>query len=297
MEENLPGSDPLELGIKFDGGQNLLDARTYAAVLRDAAILVEEAGVETGSLNRVALAVRAEKPGSFVTLLTISLADIPLFQPDAIKAGALALATALAALKLWRDLKRLTPKSHKEENDEITIETEEGEALKASRPVFDLVSSNERSKRALEDAFKNLERNPSVTKVTVLDEKQKPILEIPREEFKSLSGKAPDLLPEDATRVIEDIATVTVVKLSFDPDLVWEIIYAGDKRSAYIVDPKFWARVKNRDIPFLDGDELKAHLKIPQKWSVEFRAYVNSGPLEIIEVHDVIHHPRPPSLF
>src|SRR5262245_32187719 len=147
MPTNFDDRSSLELGIQFDGEGNELDAVTYAAVLRDAAILVEEAGIETGSPTRVGLSVQAEKPGSFVTLLSVTVADWSLLQPDAIKAGALALATALAALKLWRDLKKLTPRSVERVlsedaiETEVTIETEEGEVLTVPRPVFDMVSS------------------------------------------------------------------------------------------------------------------------------------------------------------
>ena len=90
---------------------------------------------------------------------------------------------------------------------------------------------------------------------------------------------------------------ITIVKLSFEPHLIWDFIYKGDKHSAYIRDKKFWLKVKGRQINFADGDQLSVKLSIEQEFSDQYKAYVNTGRMEILEVFDVIHYVAPPTLF
>lgn len=69
--------------------------------------------------------------------------------------------------------------------------------------------------------------------------------------------------------------TLSIVKVSFEPKLRWQVVYQGNRVGAYVTDADFLQRIDKQDESFGKGDSLEADLRIEQVWDEGFNTYLN----------------------
>lgn len=152
-----------------------------------------------------------------------------------------------------------------------------------------------KTQKAMKTIFTTLDNDQAISDFSLLNEKEEPLFLVERKDFPEL--KALNLVPLTDKQYISDIADVYIVKLGFEKNLVWDFIYRGEKKSAYIKDDDFWDKIAKREIVFGNGDALKVELDIEQTFDETYSTFLNTGTIIIRKVLEVMPKPNPPKLF
>jgi hypothetical protein len=288
-----------QFSIKFGGKPNEVNAATYGVVLVNTVTLFEEANKELNTGVSIDIKVKSENEGSFLAALGIEISALDsLLTPDNFKLIG-TVATALmgvvgSGLALRKRLKGEPPKEIKSEGDNIQLSSSDGNQVTINKHVYNFFD-NPKTQKAMKSIFGTLDDDTAVQDFSLLDKKNQPLFKADRNEFPIL--KTTILLPTAEKNYISDTAVIHIIKLGFDKNLVWDFIYRGEKKSAYIKDESFWDKVARREVLFGNGDELKVKLDIEQAYDETYGTYLNTGNIVITDVLEILPKPVPPRLF
>jgi hypothetical protein len=164
------------------------------------------------------------------------------------------------------------PKEIDKTGDKTKIVNKKGDAFYIDHAVFNIYEKNSTVQDALTSNFDNINNEPSITAFEILDEQNKELFKVEREDFETLSVK--DEISREGERLRTEIATLNIVRLSFEKGLTCDFYYKGHKIKAKIEDPNFQKRIDDGE-SFSKGDVLESELVIKQTWDESVQTYVN----------------------
>lgn len=166
------------------------------------------------------------------------------------------------------------PEAVDKTGDKTKITNKNGDVIYIDHAVFNIYDKNPTVQDALTQNFENINNEPSITGFEILDENNKELFTASRDEFEALSTKGE--IMRDGERTKTEVATLNIVRLSFEKGLTCDFIHKGQKIRAKIDDPNFQKRIDDGE-SFSKGDVLKAELVIRQVWDEAVQTYVNKG--------------------
>lgn len=268
--------------LYFGNEENELDAATLGSVLLNTVTLTEEANAELKTGQQLEIKVKSHREGSFIVDIAFEAKKtleplIPMLTPtnlEIIKTSVEAIVALITGVySLRKALKEEKPQSIQigDNNNEVLIITGNNNKITTNRKVFNLYFENPRAQDAVNQTFKTLSKDETVTDFAVLDKKNNPLFEANREDFKALSES---VTIEDAKKEVSEITSLYIIKPSFDSELTWSFMHRGYKISAYVKDPEFLGRIDKGE-PFAKGDVLEVELKIEQEFNYSVNTYEN----------------------
>lgn len=287
--------DQSEFKLKFGGEINQVDASTLGYSLLNITNLVQEINEELGTGQKIEIKVKAHAPGSFLVHLALDGGQLtPLMDvltPDNIKLAAQAVSAIIGTLGalfgLRKVLKGEPPKEVSQKDEVVQIQSNSGNTVIIDQRTYNAYFNNPKVNEALSKTFKTLESDPSITEFEITDEKERPIIEIEREEFRALALSSS--VPQAQTQSIIKRASLYIVKPSFERTLKWDVVYAGDRIPVSMKDEAFLNRI-DRGERFAKGDVLEVELQIDQVLDHNIGTYINKS----YHVNKVVEHiPRP----
>lgn len=143
-------------------------------------------------------------------------------------------------------------------------------------------------------AFEVLEEDPSITEFgftpNLTDER--PVANIPRDEFAILSSPPAVRAPDDSHRTrYEDVDLVVVRAVLERGPRKWQFVWNGIRIAAPIKDPTFFDRLARHEYEFGQGDVLHVVLAIHQTKDEMSGAFINDK-YEVVEVKGRTQGPR-----
>lgn len=293
--ESAPQPEPeVEFRLKFEGELNQVDASTLGYSLINVTTIIREISQDLAA--RIEIKVKSTEPGSFVVRFALEALNDPLFQAQLAGAGTLGLSvlkTFTELFKLRKLLQGEPPKSIHVEGDYYEIRTGDNATIKIEKPTYRAYFTNPRVNEALAKTFEALESDRSIKGLEITDAEEHPLFEASRGDFApmALTTSVPQVEERDEA---ED-TQVHIVKPSFDPKLKWDVLYKGNRISAWMRDNEFQARIE-RGERFAKGDILAIDLKVHQKLDPSLGTYVNKS-YEIVRVKEHIPRAEQSSLF
>jgi len=284
--------------LEFGGDPHDVSASTFLPCLLSVAGIVEELNGELGKGERVELRIRVPQPGSFLVDLLFGPAAVGpavgLFTGDTFKLATTIISTLSNLLNIRKHLKKDPPKQVEGRTDSIVVHNSQGSTMLVDQRVFNIYATNTTVTQQLDRAFQALDADPSVTSFEMRDASNMPVFTATRNEFSELSAGA-SVRNEAEQRVVQQVQ-LSIVKVSFDRKLRWELIFAGNRIGAYIVDEEFWAAVDRRDETFAKGDLLDVDLQIDQLWDQGLKTFINRA-YRVIKVRGHIRQGKQGDLF
>lgn len=291
LERLLRGSQGNEFTLKFDGKLNEVDAATLGSSLLNVTTIIQEVNADLNTGQKLEIKVKGTAPGSFLVHLGLDPSQVaPLMEqltPENLKIAAagvgLVITTVAGVFKIRKVLKGKAPKEVSEKGDEVHLKDSDGNTLIIDKRTYQVYVNNPKVNESLTKTFKTLDSDPSITGFEILDKKERPLVEIPREEFSQLTIGSGLPLPERQS--ITEKTKLHIIKLSFEKGFKWELLYRGFKISASIEDDDFYAKI-DRGESFSKGDVLDVELEIDQVFDPSINAYENKG----YKVKRVVEH-------
>lgn len=275
--------DSTKFTLKFGGEESEINATTYGIVLVNTVILLEETNKELGTGAHLEIKVKSEREGSFLVDLGIEPAAIvalaiPLITKEnllAVKnAASEIIKTATEVYSWWKKFRTEKPKEIKEQGETTIVIYGDNNTVNFDKSVSNLLFKNKRSRDAITNTFTALSKDESVSEFAILDEDQKPLLLVEKQEFNELSKKIDGLQPKAKKETIA--AHLIVTRQSFEEGKKSDFLYKGFPLTASITDNSFWKSVDDGE-RFGKGDVLVAELEIEQEFNKAYNAYENKG--------------------
>jgi hypothetical protein len=283
-----------EFKLKFDGELNEVDASTLGHSLLNVTTLIQEVNQEVGAGQKIEIKVKANQPGSFLVHIALDVGQAaPLMDyltPDNIKiasaavAGIITVVTGLFGLR--KKLKGEPPKEVIQRGDDVQITAGDGATVIVDKRTYNTYFNNPKVNETLSKTFKTLESDPHITGFEITDTNEVPMFEAKREEFRPMALTSS--VPQAQTKAIRQPASLYIVKPSFERNLKWDVVYAGNRIAAAMSDEGFLARIDKGEM-FAKGDVLEVELQIDQALDPNINTYINKG-YQIIKVNT--HVPR-----
>lgn len=294
MPRNFELSEMEDLKIKFDGETHQIEANTLINSLLHFTTIVQEVNKDLKTNKKIEVKINALPEGSFLIHLTLEAAGF-LQQARDIFAGPTASAIAniieiTGGIYLtYRFLKGKKPTSIEATENSTTITNESGDKLTIQNMAVNIYVNNKKVQESLAQEFQTLDNDPNVTGFELLDDKNNPIVQIPRNEFPALAASE-DYKEDPTDNIVQKTVMLNIVRLSFDRNQKWEFYYEGNKISAKINDDDDFIKLIDAGEPFAKGDSLKAEIEIRQEFDKSVNTYVNKS----YKINKIIEHiPRP----
>lgn len=291
----MSNGDQNEFKLKFDGELNEVDASTLGYSLLNVTNLVQEVNQELGAGQKIEIKVKAHQPGSFIVHLALDPSQVsPLMDwldPENVKTAA-AIATGIigtlgALFGLRKKLKGEPPKEVVQKGDEVQIQTRDGNTVIIDQRTYNAYFNNPKVNEALSKTFETLEGDPSIEGFEITDSNEVSLFEARRDEFPAMALTSS--VPQAQTKSIKQQASLYIVKPSFERNLKWDVVFAGNRIPVSMNDESFLISI-DRGERFGKGDVLEVELQIDQVLDSNINTYINKS----YQINKVIAHtPRP----
>jgi hypothetical protein len=291
LQQYEPENEPepeTEFRLKFQGRLNEVDASTLGYSLVNVTTIIREINEELDA-GRIDIKVKSTAPGSFIVRLALETLNDPLFQAQLASAGVVGLniiKTLTELFKLRKVLKGEPPKEISRNGDDIQVHTGDNSTVTIDQRTYNLYFNDPVVNEALAKTFKTLESDQSIEGLEITDAEDHPLFESSREDFQGMALTTS--VPQTKERDTTESTHVYIVKPSFDSKLKWEVLYKGNRITAWMKDKEFNARI-DRGEPFAKGDVLSVELRVHQRFDQSLGTYVNKS-FEIVRV--IEHIPR-----
>lgn len=276
-----------EFKLKFDGKPNEVDAYTLVKSLTGITSMIEEINEEVGGGVRLKISVKALDKGSFLVHLGLGPETTQVIQTllasfdfDTVYK---IVGTLVGFFTLRKLLKGEKPRNIEDKGSEYQITTNHGNIFVMDKRTYNIYTTNSRVNDALGSTFEALSNDPSVTGFEVLDEKDKKLFDVQRNDFEGMSVQSE--LIEENKKITSVSAVLTIFKVIFEDKYKWEFYYKGNKISAKIIDPEFFKRIDSGE-GFSKGDCLEVELQIEQLFDAAANTFVN----KYYQVNRVLKH-------
>jgi hypothetical protein len=283
-----------EFKLKFDGELNEVDASTLGYSLLNVTTLIQEVNQELGTVQKIEIKVKATQPGSFLVHLALDPIQaqtlLEYLTPNTVElvaataVGIIGTVTALFGLR--KRLKGEPPKEVVQKGDEVEIEARDGNIIIIDKRTYNAYFNNPKVNEALSKTFKTLESDPHIEGFEITDSNEVPLFEARREDFRPMALTSS--VPQAQTKSIREQASLYIVKPSFERNLKWDVVFAGNRIPASMEDEAFLNRIDKGE-RFAKGDVLEVELQIDQVLDPNINTYINKS-YRIIGV--IKHTPR-----
>ena len=291
--------DITDFSIKFGGTPGTVNASTYGVVLVNTVALFKEANAQLKTNVPIEINVKSETEGSFLAQIGLEPSALHgLLNSHGLATVPVVFNLVMQAFKFRKELKEVfgdsKPTGVSVDGEIYKVNGIGNVNLNVNKTTYNYFQLP-KAQKAMKEIFSALDEDPEVSDFSFLDEKGESLFTAERKEFSKL--KSPPELPTEESRIEPDTATVYIIKPSFDPDLVWEVVYRGEKKSVYVRDADFLQRMVQREFLFGPGDSLESELEVEQRYDPRLGVYVNTGKVDITRVVNVIPKSEPPPLF
>ena len=196
------------------------------------------------------------------------------------------------SINISKHLRGGKPKSIETKDDQmqVYIENQNGEVKIVHVNELNIYSESGVTE-ALKGAFDVANRESKIKKIAVLDENNKELAVVDRNELVDISSPLPAPSPDDEqTRSItERNVAINITKLSFEKNIKWSFILNGYKINAKVSDEDFYSSIIDKGEKFAKGDALRVDLRIEQEFDLGSNVFVNKQ-YEVVRV--IKHLPR-----
>lgn len=277
--------------IKFDGDTHQIDANTLINSLLHFTNITQEVNRELATDRKIEIKVNALKEGSFLVhiILQSSLIEAvgSLFTKENLEIAGSIVTVVGGLYGAAKFLKGKEPKVLESNDTSVKIENTQGDVTYIDNRVFKIYQNNKNVRESISQEFETLNNDPNVTGFEILDKNDKPMVQIPKEDFQAISNVEDNsVLPDE--RVVTKIGKLFIYSLSFDINAKWSFYYEGNKFSAKINDDEFVKLIDSGE-KFAKGDTLDAEFEIKQEYYEPANTYVNKS-YKIIRI--IKHNPR-----
>lgn len=277
--------------IKFDGDTHQIDANTLINSLLHFTNITQEVNRELATDRKIEIKVNALKEGSFLVhiILQSSLIEAvgSLFTKENLEIAGSIVTVVGGLYGAAKFLKGKEPKVLESNDTSVKIENIQGDVTYIDNRVFKIYQNNKNVRESISQEFETLNNDPNVTGFEILDKNDKPMVQIPKEDFQAISNVEDNsVLPDE--RIVTKKGKLFIYSLSFDINAKWSFYYEGNKFSAKINDDEFVKLIDSGE-KFAKGDTLDAEFEIKQEYYEPANTYVNKS-YKIIRI--IKHNPR-----
>lgn len=216
--------------------------------------------------------ISAPERGSFVIDLEVlqeigkALVAIAPQIPSIIKA-------VLDFLQIKKLLKGDKPDRTESKNGKTTIIKGNSQVIVADK-VFQIYGKNEAANTALSKLFAGMEDRPEIEDLEItapgIGE-----FSVSSDEFPAMARRN-QMIDDKQTKEIKR-TEMSLLKIVFQRDRMWDFVWEGLKISAFITDTEFWDRVDSFAARFGRGDQFLVDLEILKTWDTEANCMMNEA--------------------
>ncbi|MCF0057570.1 hypothetical protein [Dyadobacter sp. CY356] len=275
--------------IRYDGQYHQIDANVFINSLLHITTIIQEINKISHSDKKIEIKIKALEQGSFLVSLeiieTIIEALKHIFTPEFFTLGAI-----ITTLKEFLELKKLL-KENKEhatefDNEKVKITTNNGKVIIIQNLTYEVYKNSPLANEAVAQNFETLQNDPSIEAFEITDNNENTLVKIEKIDFPQMSVLHEEI--DSETKTIYEVALLSIIKISFEPNLKWEFYHRGNKIAAKIKDTTFMQLIDNGQA-FSKGDRLEVELKVTQKYDLSVNTYVTK---EYIIERIIRHIPR-----
>ena len=277
--------------IKFDGDTHQIDANTLINSLLHFTNITQEVNKELGTDRKIEIKVNALKEGSFLVHIILQSSIIEavgnMFTKENLEIAGSIVTVVGGLYGAAKFLKGKEPKVLESNDNSVKIENTQGDVTYIDNRVFKIYQNNKTVRESISQEFETLDNDQNVTGFELLDKQDKPIVQIPKEDFAAIASVDDNRVMPDE-RVITKQGKLFISSLSFDINTKWSFYYEGNKFTAKINDDEFVKLIDSGE-KFAKGDTLDAEFEIKQEYYEPANTYVNKS-YKIIRI--IKHNPR-----
>jgi len=264
--------------IKFDGDTHQIDVNTLINSLLHFTNITQEVNKELGTDRKIEIKVNALKEGSFLVHIILESSIIEavgnLFKKENLEVASSIVGVVGGLYKVAKFLKGKEPKILESIDSSVKIENTQGDVTIIDNRVFKIYQNNKTVRESISQEFETLDNDSNVTGFELLDTKDNPIVQIPKEDFSAIASVVDNtVLPDE--RIITKEGKLYISSLSFDSNVKWGFYYEGNKFNAKINDE--FVKLIDSGERFAKGDTLDAVFEIKQEYYEPANTYVNKS--------------------
>ena len=252
---------------------------------------MQEANREISQDKRVEIKINATPKGSF--LVDLAIATYPavgtttpmLFAKDAVTYVSTLIKTVTGLYNIHKFFNGEKPKAVESVDSSVRIENNNGDVTYFDNRVYNIYQNSKSIRHSLISEFETLDSDTKVTAFELLNEKDEALVNIPRNQFISLTTSETFVSPQEKDVIKTGI--LSIVTLSFEQKKKWELVYEGNKITAKMSEDFYQTIDKGEK--FAKGDQLEAELEIRQEFDDTVNAYINKT-YNIVKI--IKHIPR-----
>ncbi|HRZ15797.1 MAG TPA: hypothetical protein P5110_09845 [Candidatus Omnitrophota bacterium] len=277
-----------EFKICFGGKPNRIDAATLAQNLDSIGNMVAELNRIWGDGEKPNLYVKGTVPGSFIVDLYLgpelsrNIEALALFAPASISLAFEIIGAIADFLSIRKHLKKGKPTKVTDQDGSVIISNCNNVNITVNKKNYLIYSENIVINRMLDKQFNSLNHDPAVSSFEMRDFKDDVIFETDKHDFPEMSSGA--IIAGEAVRRVVKRTIINIIKVSFETNLKWNVVFGGLKIGAYLRDDEFWDKVNSHDESFSKGDSLDVDIQIDQVWDQGLNTYL-SKTYNIIKVY------------
>lgn len=282
--------------IKFDSQRHQISANVLVSSLVHMTSVIQVLNTELNAGKKVDITIKALEKGSF--LIHIGLIETALdglrnlFTKENLDSTSELVTGFVGLIELHRFLRGKREKKNTPEGNKVKIENNHGKIIYVEKLVYNTYNNNPTVPDALSESFKTMQDDDSITGYEVKNKEEETLIRVEHEEFDPLSKKSERL--DDDEKIITQVATLSIVRVSFDSKLKWEFYFEKNKITASIDDPSFHKRVDAGEA-FAKGDGLKVELEIRQRLDPSINTFVNRS-YRVVKIIDHMKKGELPNL-
>lgn len=279
--------------LKFEGQTHSINANTLVNILIHYQSIVTEANKQlSGGSREVTLKVNAIEQGSFIVDVSVAQTIVEqLFSKDAIEYAASLCGVVGGVYALYKYFKGKPVKSSEEKSKAETV-LNIGNIVNVAVNVY-----NQQSVRhAVSNSMETANEDSSIEGFAIKGDDGVECASFSRGEFNEYIYDGFDTensVPEE--RVVDEMATLVIVGLSFERGSRWHFMYNGFKIAMIVKDDALMQKIDEGE-RFGKGDSIKVRLRMLQKYNKDYRAYENKS-YRIVEFYEHIVPNEQQNLF
>jgi len=273
--------ESVRLTVRYEGQMHQMDLDVLIASLMSFASLTRAVAAELVKDVPIEIRISAPERGSFPVDLELIKDRLTQLVVVGLPYLSQAVRTMLDILQVKRFLKGGRP-DHVEERGDTTVLMHGGSQLTIAKNVYNIYGANRDVNEHMARLFGGLRETAEVEGYAIEAPGVGDFRALPAD-FTGMACR--NELLEDTERREVVRANLTIIKLVFEKERVWEFIFQGNKISATVADQVFWSRVDSRAVGFSKGDRLVVDLEIAKTFDQETNEWLNRS-YRILTVYD-----------
>lgn len=273
--------------IKFDGQQHQVDAQILISSLIHTTTVIHELNKYYYTGKKIEIKVKALEKGSFlvhIELIETALESLKtLLTKDNLLFASGIIGGLVGLIEIKKHLKGKKAKEITQDGSKTIIININNNILNISSDIYKIYETNVIVNDALSQNFDSLDNDPAITAFEITDKRENPFVRVEKSDFKDMTLKS-EQIDENRKHIIE-MTRLNIVRVSFEENLKWDFYYRGNKISAKIDDPNFYALI-DKEESFAKGDILEVELQINQIFEESVNTFINKS----YQINRIVNH-------